>query len=73
MQTLQELELLADVAACPASGRVAVGGGDAAKLLDARSGLGPLPGEAVTLPPGHVLERLGWGQSGQVSPSATPP
>ncbi|KAF8062105.1 WDR19 [Scenedesmus sp. PABB004] len=60
------LELLADMAHCEALRRVAVGGGRAVKIIDVGAAYGEAPGEGVELPPGHSVERLGWGQDGQV-------
>ncbi len=66
VQTLEPFELLADMAACPASGHLALGGGSTAKVLGMRSTLDLMPGpEMAVLPPGHMLDRVCWGQSGQ--------
>lgn len=60
------LELLADMAYCPSLARVAVGGGGSVKLLDVGAEYGEVAGEGLELPPGHSVEKLGWGPDGQV-------
>jgi hypothetical protein len=61
------LDLLTDMAYCPAISRVAVGGGSSVKLIDVGAEYGEVAGEGVELPPGHSVEKVGWGQYGQVS------
>jgi hypothetical protein len=51
---------------CQQLGRVAIGGGSSVKLLDVGAQYGEVAGEGIQLPPGHCVERLGWGQDGQV-------
>jgi hypothetical protein len=60
------LDLLTDMAYCPAISRVAVGGGSSVKLIDVGAEYGEVAGEGVELPPGHSVEKVGWGQDGQV-------
>jgi hypothetical protein len=60
------LDLLTDMAYCAALSRVAVGGGSSVKLIDVGAEYGEVAGEGVELPPGHSVEKVGWGQDGQV-------
>lgn len=60
------LDMLTDMAYCPAQSRVAVGGGSNVKLIDVGAEYGEVAGEGIELPPGHAVEKLGWGQDGQV-------
>jgi hypothetical protein len=60
------LDLLTDMAYCPALSRVAVGGGSSVKLIDVGAEYGEVAGEGVELPAGHSVEKVGWGQDGQV-------
>lgn len=59
--------MLTDMAYCPPLSRVAVGGGSSVKLIDVGAEYGEVAGEGIALPPGHSVEKLGWGQDGQVS------
>jgi len=60
------LDMLQDMAYCPAVSRVAVGGGSTIKLLDVGAEYGEVSNEAMELPVGHMVNKLGWGQDGQV-------
>jgi hypothetical protein len=60
------LDLLQDMSYCPAVSRVAIGGGSTVKLLDTGAEYGEVHGTTLELPPGHSVERVGWGQDGQV-------
>lgn len=66
VQCHKPLDLLTDIAYCPALSRVAVGGGSSVKLIDVGAEYGEVAGEGIELPPGHSVEKLGWGQDGQV-------
>lgn len=66
MHCHRPLELLTDMAYCAALSRVAVGGGSSVKLIDVGAEYGEVAGEGVELPPGHSVEKVGWGQEGQV-------
>lgn len=37
------------------------------KLIDVGAEYGEVAGEGIELPPGHSVEKVGWGQDGQVS------
>lgn len=58
--------MLQDMAYCPAISRVAIGGGSTIKLLDVGADYGEVASRAVELPAGHVVNKLSWGQDGQV-------
>lgn len=58
--------MLHDMAYCPSASRVAVGGGSTVKLLDVGAEYGEVSQATVELPAGHTVNKLGWGQDGQV-------
>ncbi|GBF91989.1 hypothetical protein Rsub_04713 [Raphidocelis subcapitata] len=63
----QHLDLLSDIAHCPALARIAIGGGSSVKVLDVGSGVRELGGEAIEVPEGQLVDALGWSGDGQAS------
>eukprot|EP00879_Flechtneria_rotunda_P026426 GHRR01028175.1.p1 GENE.GHRR01028175.1~~GHRR01028175.1.p1 ORF type:complete len:731 (+),score=226.61 GHRR01028175.1:88-2280(+) len=66
VHTHKPLDLLTDMAYCQGLQRVAIGGGSRVKLVDVGAEYGEVAGDGIELPPGHSVEKLGWGQEGQV-------
>ncbi len=60
------LDTLADVAHCPALGRIAMGGANCVRVLDSGNDYNEIKSDAVDLDANQAVEKVGWTRDGQV-------